>query len=189
MSIERSPSVSNETVPSINLEELFKKYDNSTTPQFSLNGQKLFGRVVSLYDGDTLTVALNVFSGIYKFNIRMSGIDTCEIKSKNEKNKELACFARSRLLSLITGKDTSETCLWNNRKKINDNLNKNMYFVLVECLDFDKYGRLLANVYNLNTEMKSDNSFSSILLKEKLAYVYNGDTKLTEDEQVECLNK
>ena len=64
-----------------------------------------------------------------------------------------------------------------------------MYFVWVECLDFDKYGRLLANVYNLNTEIKSDNSFSSILLKEKLAYVYNGDTKLTEEEQVECLNK
>ncbi|NBU05748.1 MAG: hypothetical protein EBT39_05310, partial [Sphingobacteriia bacterium] len=36
------------------------------TPHFSLNGQKMWGRVVSLYDGDTLTIALNVFSGVYK---------------------------------------------------------------------------------------------------------------------------
>ena len=75
-----------------NLEEIFKKYDNNTTPHFSLNGQKLWGRVVSLYDGDTLTIALNVFDGIYKLSVRMNGIDTCEIKSKNEKNKEEIIF-------------------------------------------------------------------------------------------------
>ena len=72
-----------------NLEEIFKKYDNNTTPHFSLNGQKLWGRVVSLYDGDTLTIALNVFDAIYKFSVRMNGIDTCEIKSKNDSIKIL----------------------------------------------------------------------------------------------------
>lgn len=167
------------------LESIFKQYDNNTTPHFSLNGQKLWGRVVSLYDGDTLTIALNVFSGVYKFSVRMSGIDTCEIKSKCEKNKELAKNARSRLLSLITEKDISETCAWNDRRKINNILNKGMYFVWVECCDFDKYGRLLANIY-LND--KSSESFSSVLIKEKLAYKYEGDTKFTEEEQVECLN-
>ena len=74
------------------LEELFKNYDNKTTPHFSLNGQKLWGRVVNVYDGDTLTIVLSVFNGIYKFSVRMNGIDTCEVKSKNDKNKELACF-------------------------------------------------------------------------------------------------
>jgi endonuclease YncB( thermonuclease family) len=167
------------------LEEIFKNYNNNTTPQFSLNGQKLWGRVVSLYDGDTLTIALNVFTGVYKFSVRMSGIDTCEIKSKNEKNKELACFARSRLLSLITGKDVSEMSVLNDRRKINNFLNKGMYFVWVECLDFDKYGRLLANIY---TNENSSENFSSILIKEKLAYEYKGDTKMTEEEQVECLS-
>ena len=54
-----------------NLEEIFKKYDNNTTPHFSLNGQKLWGRVVSLYDGDTLTIALNVFDGIYKCQLQI----------------------------------------------------------------------------------------------------------------------
>lgn len=168
------------------LEEIFKNYDNSTTPYFSLNGQKLWGRVVSLYDGDTLTIALNVFSGVYKFSVRMNGIDTCEIKSKNEKNKEIACFARSRLLSLITGKDVNEMSMLNDRRKINNFLNKGMYFVWVDCLDFDKYGRLLANVYQ---DENTSECFSQILIKEKLAYEYKGDTKMTEEEQVDFLKQ
>jgi len=176
--------MSNETVQK--LEEIFKKYDNNTTPHFSLNGQKLWGRVVSLYDGDTLTIALNVFTGVYKFSVRMNGIDTCEMKSKNDKNKELAKNARSRLLSLITGKDLTETSTWNDRRKINNILNKGMYFVWVECLDFDKYGRLLANIYS---DENSTENFSQVLIKDKLAYQYKGDTKLTEEEQVECLGK
>jgi endonuclease YncB( thermonuclease family) len=174
--------MSNETVEK--LEEIFKKYDNNTTPHFSLNGQKMWGRVVSLYDGDTLTVALNVFTGVYKFSVRMNGIDTCEMKSKNDKNKELAKNARSRLLSLITEKDISETSTWNDRRKINNILNKGMYFVWVECLDFDKYGRLLANIY-LNEN--STENFSQVLIKDKLAYEYKGDTKMTEEEQVKEL--
>ena len=174
--------MSNETVQK--LEEIFKKYDNNTTPHFSLNGQKMWGRVVSLYDGDTLTVALNVFTGVYKFSVRMNGIDTCEMKSKNDKNKELAKNARSRLLSLITEKDISETSTWNDRRKINNVLNKGMYFVWVECLDFDKYGRLLANIY-LNEN--STENFSQVLIKDKLAYEYKGDTKMTEEEQVKEL--
>ena len=176
--------MTNETVQK--LEDIFRKYDNNTTPHFSLNGQKLWGRVVSLYDGDTLTIALNVFSGVYKFSVRMNGIDTCEIKSKCDKNKELAKNARSRLLSLITGKDISETSTWNDRRKINNVLNKGMYFVWVECNDFDKYGRLLANVYQ---DENSTECYSQILINEKLAYEYKGDTKMTEEEQVECLGK
>ena len=174
--------MSNETVEK--LEEIFKKYDNNTTPHFSLNGQKMWGRVVSLYDGDTLTVALNVFTGVYKFSVRMNGIDTCEMKSKNDKNKELAKNARSRLLSLITEKDISETSTWNDRRKINNILNKGMYFVWVECLDFDKYGRLLANIY---PDENSTENFSQVLIKDKLAYEYKGDTKITEEEQVKEL--
>jgi hypothetical protein len=110
-----------------------------------------------------------------------------EIKSKNEKNKELACFARSRLISLITDKDISETTLLKDRRMINNFLNKNVYCVWIECLDFDKYGRLLANIYKSDNTLTPSESFSSILLKEKLAYTYTGETKLTEEEQLNTL--
>ena len=164
----------------------FANFNYNSTPHFTLNGKKMYGRVVNVYDGDTITVVLNIFNGFYKFNMRLNGIDTCELKSKNEKNKELACFARSRLISLITDKDISETSLLKDRRMINNFLNKNVYCVWIECLEFDKYGRLLANIYsNENTS----ESFSNILLKEKLAYKYTGETKLTEDEQLSTLKE
>ena len=175
--------MSNETMK--NLEELFKNYTVTTTPHFSLNGQKMWGRVVSLYDGDTLTIALNVFNSIYRFTVRLNGIDTCEIKSKNENNKELAKNARNRMLSLITGKDVTETSTWNDRRKINNVLNKDVYLVWIECFDFDKYGRLLANLYS---DENSVECFSKLLIKEKLGYEYKGNTKLTEEEQINCLS-
>ena len=168
------------------MEQKFINSNYNSTPFFTLNGKKMYCRVVNVYDGDTITVVLNIFDGFYKFSVRINGIDTCEIKSKNEKNKELACFARSRLISLITDKDISETTLLKDRRMINNFLNKNVYCVWIECLDFDKYGRLLANIYK-NENASSCESFSSILLKEKLAYTYTGETKLTEEEQLDTL--
>ena len=53
----------------------------------------------------------------------------------------------------------------------------------VKCHDFDKYGRLLLDLY-LD---KDEKSISDVLLEEKLAYVYNGKTKLNEDEQLNLL--
>jgi endonuclease YncB( thermonuclease family) len=169
------------------MEQKFINSNYNSTPFFTLNGKKMYCRVVNVYDGDTITVVLNIFDGFYKFSVRMNGIDTCEIKSKNEKNKELACFARSRLISLITDKDISETSLLKDRRTINNFLNKNVYCVWIECLDFDKYGRLLANIYKNDNVLTPSESFSSILLKEKLAYTYTGETKLTEEEQLNTL--
>lgn len=172
------------------MEQILEKFTNSnynSTPFFTLNGKKMYCRVVNVYDGDTITVVINIFDGFYKFSVRMNGIDTCELKSKNEKNKELACFARSRLISLITNKDISETTLLKDRRMINNFLNKNVYCVWIECLDFDKYGRLLANIYKSDNSLTPSESFSSILLKEKLAYTYTGETKLTEEEQLNTL--
>jgi len=163
----------------------FNNFTYNSTPHFTLNGKKMWGRIVSVHDGDTVTIVLNIFDGFYKFNVRLNGIDTCELKSKNEKNKELACFARSRLLSLITKKEISETTLLKDRRMINNFLNKNTYCVWIECLEFDKYGRLLGNIYSDNKSVNE--SFSNLLIKEKLAYNYTGETKLTEQEQLETL--
>jgi len=49
------------------------------------------GRVIKIYDGDTITIAAKLpnfyfwnKSPIYRFNIRLNGIDCPEIKSKNK---------------------------------------------------------------------------------------------------------
>ena len=61
-------------------------------------------------------------------------------------------------------------------------LNENVFVVYLKCLDFDKYGRLLAEIYT-----HSDVSFSQHLLDNKLAYKYTGQTKLTETEQLDVM--
>lgn len=141
------------------------------TPFFSLKGLKTYARVVGIHDGDTLTAVFPVYGKYYKFSIRLKGIDTCELRSQNTQIKTLAEKARDRLTCLITGKENydfeSQVCL-----------------VHLSCHEFDKYGRLLCDVYSL---MQPYTSVADVLVIEKLAYIYNGDTKLSEEEQLNVL--
>lgn len=159
--------------------EIFKQYGGST-PAFSLNDKKTWARVVSIYDGDTLTAVIPVLGSFFKFKIRLQGIDTCEMKSATEFAKDMALKARNRLVEVITGTSTP----FKTKKDIEKYLDSNVCLVWLHCLEMDKYGRVLANVYRTQDEM----SINQLLLDEKLAYSYNGDTKKTEQEQIEYLN-
>jgi endonuclease YncB( thermonuclease family) len=152
-------------------------YDN--TDEFTFNGLKMVGRVVNIHDGDTMNVILPVFdTNLCRFSIRLNGIDTCEIRSKTESNLKLALQARTRLFELVTSSSPQQPTT-----DIKKYLKDNICLVHVRCYDFDKYGRLLADV----SVKEGEEVFSSILLKEKLAYAYDGGKKLTEEEQIERL--
>ncbi len=147
------------------------------TPEWTLQGQQLFGRIVDIYDGDTVTIVLPVQGTYYRYQARLEGIDTCEMKSTDPENKKNAIRARNRLMQLCglqCSLDTPYT-----RKEVRALLEKQVLVVFATCGAFDKYGRLLAT---LSTD-KDSPSFAQILLNEKLAYAYQGETKLTEDEQ------
>jgi endonuclease YncB( thermonuclease family) len=150
------------------------------TPEFTLRGLNTVGRLVDIIDGDSVSIVLPLFDSFYKYNIRLSGIDTCEMRSKNEKCRNLAIKARDTLLGLVTG--LGQNTHLDTRREIHEILDKDMVIVYVECLDFDKYGRLLANVFFDKINL------SEYLLKCKLAYSYTGHTKLTEQEQLEMLS-
>lgn len=157
------------------------------TPGFNLKNKGVYGRVVGVHDGDTITVVLNIFDGFYKFSVRLAGIDTCEITSKNEITKSLAVRGRNKVLSLITGIDDGDCAVcFDTKNKITRYFDENVCIVYLKCGDFDKYGRLLADVYN---NIDSAESFSSILIRENLAYIYGGKAKLTEGQQIELLLK
>lgn len=162
----------------------FEQYDINTSP-FTLCNYNLLGRIVNIIDGDSLNIILPVFNNYYKFNIRLNGIDTCEIKSKIDDNKKKALKARISILNLLTNHTYPETLTKTDIKHI---LDKDIILVWVECLNFDKYGRLLANVYKLdNISMNKLNSLSEYLLQNKLAYKYTGKTKLSEHDQLQTL--
>ena len=157
-----------------------ENFNDTNTPLFSFNGVNGMSRVVDITDGDTIKAIINFKGDYYKIIVRLNNIDTCETKSKCEENKNLGINAKKRLYNLITNK-TIET---NDKKLIKKELNDNCYLIYLKCYDFDKYGRVLGDIY----KNENDNiSFSSILINEKLAYIYGGKTKLTEKEQIELL--
>ena len=85
------------------------------------------GQVIKVYDWDTFTLAGHLpydGSPLYRFSVRLNGIDCAEIKSKTEEEKGSALKARDQLSALILGKT-----------------------VTLKNVKNEKYGRLLADVY------------------------------------------
>ena len=109
------------------------------------------GIVIKVYDGDTLTIAAKMpyaNSPLYRFPVRLRGIDAPEIKTVNEDEKIMALEARNALATMI--------------------LHKN---VLLKNIGNEKYGRILADVY------LEDLYINEWLLKEHYAIPYYGGTK------------
>ena len=154
------------------------------TPYLSLDGLVTQARVVSVYDGDTLTLVIPFHNSFYKFNCRMMGIDTCEIKSKLQENKTTAIRARNRVLQLI-GVPIIDIDMTLTRTKIQSLLAEKIYTCWIKCYHTEKFGRTLVDVRMI--EDISSPTIAQILINEKLAYEYSGDTKLTEEQQNELL--
>ena len=109
------------------------------------------GQVIKVYDGDTITNASKMpypESPMYRFSVRLNGIDTPEIKGKNADEKEIAKKARDELSALI--------------------LNKS---VTLKNVQSEKYGRILADVY------LEDVFLNDWMIEKKFAVKYDGGTK------------
>jgi endonuclease YncB( thermonuclease family) len=167
----------------INSFELFKKHDINT-PKFTLEGTKCEGRVVDVYDGDTLTCVIPVHGQMYKYDIRLNGIDTPEIKTKDENEKKKAIDSRNFLIRQILCNAELEnefSCFGNcKRKDIQCFLKKHVILVWIQCYEFEKYGRLLADIYPINRETKTikDICLSDCLITFGHAIKYDGGTKI-----------
>jgi endonuclease YncB( thermonuclease family) len=125
------------------------KWEDTTEFKFPIKG----GRVIKVYDGDTITIASKLChsdSQLYRFSVRLNGIDTPEMKGKDisEEEKEAAKNARDFVANLV--------------------LNK---FVTLENISNEKYGRILADVYINNIHL------NELLLRERYAVKYDGGTK------------
>ena len=85
------------------------------------------GKVIKVYDGDTITIASKLpynNSPIYRFSIRLLGIDSPEIKSNTNTEKQMALLARDALANMILDK-----------------------IINLKNISTEKYGRILADVY------------------------------------------
>ena len=146
-----------------------------STPLHTLKGWKGKCRIVDIYDGDSLQVVLDDRGIAVKANVRISGIDTCELRSKSTDGLRLAHEARVRLISLVTGKPIEDFTDMS-RKEFRKILDLQSYTCNVVCGIDDKYGRTLAKLYLDNQEK----SIGNILIDEGMAVEYNGGTKMKE---------
>ena len=109
------------------------------------------GLVIKVYDGDTITIASKLpykKSPIFRFSVRLNGIDCPEIKGKTDTEKECAQIAKETLSNLI--------------------LNKT---ITLKNTDVEKYGRILADVYINEIHL------NKYMLDNRLAVSYDGGTK------------
>lgn len=108
-------------------------------------------KVVSVYDGDTITVDIDLgFSMTLRgLKVRLSGIDTAEMKSEDVILKDKAVKARDWLKGQILNKD-----------------------VYLESSGLDKYGRWLGKVHT-----KEGVCCNEELVKLGLAIAYDGGSK------------
>ncbi len=111
------------------------------------------GQVIKVYDGDTITIATRLpypESPLYRFPVRLNGIDCPEIKGKSEDEKSIAQLARKELENLIMHKT-----------------------ITLKNIQNEKFGRVLADVY-LN-----DLHLNQYMIAKKFAVAYDGGTKKT----------
>lgn len=105
--------------------------------------------VHSVYDGDSLKLIFP-FQGVkYKWTCRMNGIDTPEIRSSDKNEKAFAYQVRDFVRAEIL------------KKNIN-----------ILCYCFDKYGRLLVDVY-----LDDGTCLNKLLVEQKFAFSYDGGKK------------
>lgn len=107
--------------------------------------------IESVYDGDTVTANIDLGMSIrVKAKCRLIGIDTPELKSKNEAESKTAKLAQERVSNLV--------------------LNKQVTMRSFEKPD--KYGRLLVKIWT-----EDGTCVNEVMLKEGYAHTYDGGTK------------
>ena len=119
-------------------------------PLFSkcLDNKTVEAKIISVYDGDTVKAIFPLNGVMYKWNCRLSGIDSPEIRTSDRLQKKFGYEVRDHLRSKI--------------------LNK---VVTLKCQDLDKYGRLLTEIW---FEQQNINQW---LIDSNYAFAYDGGTK------------
>jgi endonuclease YncB( thermonuclease family) len=151
---------------------------NYNVKKFTLDGMSMWGKVVHLYDGDTVHIVFIINNTYSKFICRIAHIDTPEMAPKNitdmnEKNKEKEAAIKSRnyLFEQVTDMKITSTVT---KKDLDILCEKSQKLIWVKCFEFDKYGRLLVELYHND---KSTKSINMDMIDNNFALPYEGKTK------------
>lgn len=146
-----------------------------TVDNFSLGTERQPAKLLDCFDADTIKIAVMVGDKPCKFTFRLSSIVTCERNAKGaDRNRvglerTVAYRARARVLYLVTKLDKFKdgTKTYSNQD-VREACSACKNLIEVECKGFDKYGRVLGNVYI------GDTCLNELLLEEGFAKRYSG---------------
>ena len=138
------------------IEEHKLKKCNSNIQVFSYNGLYKNCKIVDVYDGDTFKACFYYNGELIKYTFRTLGYDSPEMKPKlNKKNRNIekkkAIEARDYFIKLTNDKNG---------------------IVKIKFGKFDKYGRILATVYN-----KNNKNVNNLMIESGHGIPYDGGKK------------
>lgn len=130
-----------------------------------------WARVLSVYDADTIWVMFKHDNTIFKYKLRISGVDSPEIRGKySQQYKDHAIKGRDYVRSLFLNGDTPKKCLFN-----------------ILPTDYDKFGQRLIGDILVGVDCCMQ-KLSDILINRGFAAPYDGKTKLTEEQWLSRIN-
>ena len=113
---------------------------------------------MDVYDGDTCKVVFPLNGEIYRWNVRLTGYDTPEMRPpRSQENREEEIEAAYAARDFLRGKVMNQDQL-----------------VYIKCGEFDKYGRLLGTLY---LEENDEVSVNDLMIENGHGYAYDGGTK------------
>lgn len=130
------------------LKRRLRKFDESYLKDHNYDGITTYAKVVSTYDGDTFRIVFEYKGEMIRLNCRLLGVDCPELRTKNPKEKKAGIKSKWFVQRLITYK-----------------------VFKVELGKFDKYGRVLINVFINKTTL------TEMIIKNGYGVAYNGGTK------------
>lgn len=134
-------------VPSV--EEKLRAADPAAHERWEPRPEGGLGRVVNVYDGDTLTVLCSLAGELWKCNVRVKGVDCPEMRGRGADEKAAATAVRD----VVRRRCNGEVCG-------------------LKTHGMDKYGRIIAEI-----SMPCGDDLATFLLRHGLARAYAGDTR------------
>lgn len=124
---------------------------------FTWENKTFIAKPSHVYDGDTFTATWCYNNELIKYRCRCLGYDSPEMKPRlnnpdRDEIKIKANIAKERFIQLLNQDPT----------------------ITIVCGEFDKYGRVLVNIYN---DTNGEKSINDMMIDEGFGYVYHGGTK------------
>ena len=132
---------------------------NHDIPLYTLNDKQFNCKIVDIYDGDTCTIVFRNKGELLKYKVRMIGYDSPEMKPlKNSKNRDKEIREAKKA-----------------KKALNDISGGGI--LIIKCGKWDKYGRLLGDLYTRDLFGKPKLYINQWMIDNGYGYPYNGGTK------------